>query len=105
MFRLIIFVLLIFSMRDIQANCNIPFHLENEKVCRYYLDDYFSFKMESGERKKLNFLINEACTCIRKDEPSKPFFCVDAGVKRTKEKPLNVLERCVRKYKGNWFQY
>jgi hypothetical protein len=105
MFKVFSFIFLLFLTREILASCNIPYSLQNEKVCRYYLDDYFSFKMDSDQRKKLNILINEACTCLRKEETSKPFFCVDGEVKRTKGNPLKILEKCVRKYKGNWFQF
>jgi hypothetical protein len=105
MFKVISIIFLIFLMGDIQAGCNIPYSLQNEKVCRHYLDDYFSFKMDSDQRKKLNILIHDACSCLRKEETSKPFFCVDGEVKRTKGNPLNILEKCVRKYKGNWFQF
>jgi hypothetical protein len=105
MYKVISFMYFIFLMSDVQASCKIPFYLQNEMVCRYYLNDYFSFKMDSKQRRKLNILISEACTCLRKEETAKPFFCVDAFVQRTKGNPLNMLEKCVRKYKGQWSRF
>jgi hypothetical protein len=78
---------------------------EGESGCRVLLDKYFASIKNDKLNKKIENLINEACTGISEVDKENPFVCGVMGVREKLRGPIEAVEKCVNRYKGRWGRY
>lgn len=102
---LIILIFLIRSNLFAASGRDVLIPRKGESGCRVLLDKYFASIRSYNLNKKIENLINEACAGISEQDKENPFVCGLMGVREKDREPLDAIEKCVDKYKGEWGRY